>query len=83
MLVTALAPRSPVSEAYRTLRTNLQYSSIDVELRSILVSSATPSEGKSTTVANLAVVLAQSGNKVIIIDTDLRRPTPAPVLFTG
>lgn len=75
MLVTALAPRSPVSEAYRTLRTNLQYSSIDVELRSILVSSATPSEGKSTTVANLAVVLAQSGNKVIIIDTDLRRPT--------
>lgn len=73
-LITAHQPLSPISEAYRALRTNIQFSSIDRPLRSVMVSSPAPSEGKSLTLANLAVVLAQSGLKVIAVDTDLRRP---------
>jgi non-specific protein-tyrosine kinase len=74
-LVTAQAPRSPISEAYRALRTNIQFSSVDKALRSLLVTSSNPMEGKSTTAANLAVVLAQAGKKVVVVDSDLRRPT--------
>ena len=73
-LVAALTPRSPISEAYRVLRTNIQYSSVDKPLRRLLISSTNPSEGKSTTVANLAVVLAQAGKRVVVVDADLRRP---------
>ncbi|MCD6291040.1 MAG: protein tyrosine kinase, partial [Anaerolineae bacterium] len=73
-LVTAQNGRSPVSEAYRTLRTNLQFSTVDAPLRTLLVTSSNPLEGKSTTVANLAVVMAQAGFSTIIVDTDLRRP---------
>ena len=73
-LVTALSPRSPISEAYRALRTNIQFSSVDKPLRSVLVTSGNPTEGKSTTAANLAVVLAQAGKKVVVVDSDLRRP---------
>ncbi|MCD6290190.1 MAG: polysaccharide biosynthesis tyrosine autokinase [Anaerolineae bacterium] len=73
-LVTAQDGRSPVSEAYRTLRTNLQFSTVDVPLRTLLVTSSNPYEGKSTTAANLAVVMAQAGFSTIIVDTDLRRP---------
>ena len=72
--VTAAQPRAPVSEAFRALRTNIQFSSIDRPLRSLLVTSASPQEGKTTISANLAVVLAQSGRKVVLIDSDLRRP---------
>ncbi len=66
---------SPVSEAFRTLRTNLQFSKIDSSLHSLIITSAGPQEGKSTVVANTGVVLAESGKKVIIVDCDLRKPT--------
>jgi len=73
-LITHLDPKSPVSEAYRTLRTNLQFSRVDHQLRAILITSAGPKEGKSTTAANLAIALAQTGKKVVLMDADLRRP---------
>src|SRR5690625_167264 len=74
-LITQLNRRSPISEQYRTLRTNLEFSSVDNPLKSILVTSSSPSEGKSMTTANLAVVYAQQGLKVLLIDADLRKPT--------
>ena len=73
-VVTALQPRSPISEAYRALRTNIQFSAVDRPLKTLLVTSANPLEGKSTTVANLGVVMAQAGLSVIVVDSDLRRP---------
>ena len=74
-LITVADPRSPVSEAYRTLRTNLDFSSLDKPVKTMLVTSAGPEEGKSTVLANLAVTTAQAGKKVILVDCDLRRPT--------
>jgi capsular exopolysaccharide synthesis family protein len=74
-LITLADPRSPVSEAYRTLRTNIQFSSLDKPLHTILVTGVEVGDGKSTTLANLAVVMAESGKRVIAIDCDLRRPT--------
>ena len=74
-LIVAAHPRSPISEAYRTLRTNIQFSSLDRPLKTLLVTSANPLEGKSTTVANLATAMAQAGLSVIVVDSDLRRPT--------
>ena len=73
-LIAWMRVKSPESEAYRTLRTNIQFSSVDNPIRSLLVTSSSPGEGKSTTTANLAVVLAQTGQRVIVVDTDLRRP---------
>lgn len=74
-LVTIHNPRSPVSEAFRTLRTNLEFTSLDKPIRAMVVTSAAPEEGKSTTLANLAVAMAQAGKKVILVDCDLRRPS--------
>ena len=74
VLVTVQNPRSPIAEAYRGLRTNLTFSSLDRPLRSMLITSAGPEEGKSTVLANLAVVEAQAGRQVIVVDADLRRP---------
>lgn len=73
--LVARDPRSPVSEAFRTLRTNLQFSLVGRPGRVILVTSSSPEEGKTTTVVNLAMVMAQAGQRVIVVDTDLRRPT--------
>ncbi|MGE5551908.1 MAG: CpsD/CapB family tyrosine-protein kinase [Bacteroidota bacterium] len=74
-LFTRLDPKSPMAEAFRVLRTNIQFAAVDNPLRTIMLTSAGPGEGKSTTLANLAVALAQSGARVIIVDGDLRRPT--------
>ena len=73
-LITHHDPKSPVAEAFRTLRTNLQFSALDRELRTLLVTSAGPGEGKSTVITNLAVAVAQSGKSVILVDADLRKP---------
>jgi succinoglycan biosynthesis transport protein ExoP len=73
-LIAARGSPSPALEAYRTLRVNLQFASVDRPLRSILVTSPSPLEGKSLTAANLSVVLAQAGQRVILLDADLHRP---------
>jgi len=73
-LVTINEPLSPVSEAYRTLRMNLQYAALDSALRTLLVTSPGPGEGKTTTLANLAVTMAEAEQRVIMVDADLRRP---------
>jgi non-specific protein-tyrosine kinase len=73
-LITLTDPRSPVAEAYRTLRTNLSFYGLDQPIRSLVVTSPSAGEGKSTTVANLAVTMAQSGKRTILVDCDLRRP---------
>jgi non-specific protein-tyrosine kinase len=67
-------PRSPVAEAFRSLRTNVTYAAFDSSMRRILVTSATPQEGKTTISANLAVVMAQGERRVVLVDADMRRP---------
>jgi non-specific protein-tyrosine kinase len=74
-LIALRDPRSPAAEAYRTLRTNLQFSSLDTPLHTLMATSTAPDEGKSTTLANLAVIMAQAEQRVILVDCDLRRPT--------
>lgn len=68
-------PRSAAAEAYRTLRVNVQFSSLDRPVRTLAVTSAGMGEGKSTTVANLAIAMAEGGQRVIAVDADLRRPS--------
>lgn len=74
-LVTETAPKSAAAEAYRTLRTNIQFAGLDRPCKTIVVTSAAPSEGKTTTAANFSAVCAQSGSRVLLVDGDLRKPT--------
>ncbi len=74
-LVSADDPRSPAAEAYRVLSTNIQFSSLDRDIRTLLVTSVGPDEGKSIVLANLAITMAESGKRIIVVDSDLRRPT--------
>jgi capsular exopolysaccharide synthesis family protein len=73
-LVVVSEPKSPVAEAYRTLATNVQYLASQRPLSMILITSAAGSEGKTTTAANLAVALAQTGRRIILVSADMRRP---------
>jgi polysaccharide biosynthesis transport protein len=73
-LIMITSPRETSSEAYRDLRTSLRFSRTDTGIKSLLVTSAGPQEGKSTTAGNLAVAIAQTGSRVLLVDTDLRRP---------
>ena len=73
-LVVEKEPRRPVAEAFRNLRTSIQFFSLDRPAKTILVTSPTPSDGKSFTAANLAISIAQGGQSVVLVDSDLRRP---------
>lgn len=73
-LVAHLEPKSAAAEAYRVLRTNIQFASPDSPVHTILATSTSPDDGKSTTIANLAVTFAAAGSRTVLIDADLRRP---------
>ena len=74
-LVVAQSPRSAAAEAYRTLSTNIQFSSLDRDVRTLLVTSVGTDEGKSIVLANLAITIAESGKRVVMVDCDLRHPS--------
>lgn len=74
-LITISDSKSIIAEQFRTIRTNIKFSVPDTDLKTILVTSSTPGEGKSTNAANLGVVFAQEGKKVLIVDADMRKPT--------
>ena len=74
-LITVAHPKSPISEQFRTIRTNINFMAIDKPIKTLAMTSANVSEGKSTVTDNVAVVWAQTGQRVLLIDSDLRRPT--------
>ena len=74
-LISYISPDSQISEQYRTIRTNIHFSSIDDKYRSLIITSPGYKEGKSTTVTNLAISMVQQGEKVLVVDADLRKPT--------
>ncbi|MDW0116290.1 CpsD/CapB family tyrosine-protein kinase [Sporosarcina thermotolerans] len=74
-LVTSVNPKSFISEQFRTIRTNINFSTPDKELKTLLFTSSSPGEGKSTSAANVAIVFAQEGKKVLLVDADMRKPT--------
>lgn len=74
-LVTITRPKSVISEQFRTIRTNIQFSMVDKNLKTLVITSAGPGAGKSTISANLAVTFAMQGKKVLIVDADMRKPT--------
>ncbi|MDF2520153.1 MAG: capsular biosynthesis protein [Clostridia bacterium] len=80
-LIVHTNPKSPVAESYRVLRTNIQFASIDKPVKVIAVTSSSPGEGKTTTIANLAITFAQSGSRVLVIDADLRKPRIHKVFY--
>lgn len=74
-LITLSDPKSIISEQFRTIRTNITFSSPDQAIKTLLVTSSIPGEGKSTSAANIGIVFAQEGKRVLIVDADMRRPT--------
>ncbi|OAA86927.1 CpsD/CapB family tyrosine-protein kinase [Clostridium ljungdahlii] len=82
-IITVKNPKDPIAEAYRTLRTNIQFSSFDKKIQTIMLTSSGPGEGKSTTCSNLAVVMAESGSKTIIIDCNQRKPRLHKIFLTS
>lgn len=82
-LITSRNPKSVVAEAYRSVRTNIEFSSFDKSVKTILVTSAMQGEGKTVVAANIAVTMALSGKKTLIIDADLRNPTQHKIFNIG
>ncbi|AIM24599.1 tyrosine-protein kinase YwqD [Melissococcus plutonius] len=76
-LITMSDPASPISEQYKTIRTNIQYAMVDKTLQTLAITSSNASEGKSTSTINLAIVFANSNKKVLLVDADMRNPTIA------
>lgn len=76
-LIAAINPFSTTAEQYRKIRTNIEFSSADKKIKSLVITSSGPSEGKSTTAANLAIVFANTGGRVLLVDADLRKPSVA------
>ena len=74
-LIAALSPFSPLTESYRHLRTSIEYAQLEKPIRRLTVTSALPGEGKTTTVANLAIVCAQQEKRLLLVDADMRKPT--------
>ena len=75
MFTVEKKPKSIVAEAYRSLKTNIQYSSFDKEYKTIVITSANPDEGKTTTAGNLALTLSEGESRVLVIDCDMRKPS--------